>query len=477
MAWQSRPLGAAAARGVGILVGRTLLLQVLTAGVTVVVARILTPEDYGLFAIALSVQLAGQYIAELGLPAALIRMSSEPSRALQGTVTAVMTLVGLAICAILWSLSLLIWHDSKVMEAIAITSIAMPLYAMRAVPMALLDRDLSFGRVAAVETAETIAFNAFALAGTLLGMGAFSLLGGVPAGALVGMALAWWIRPSSTDFSLSLRTIRPLAAFGGQVGAMGMFHLGKDLGFVSLIGGLSSTVMAGYFGMAKRLFSFPIALSGAVARVSLPTFSKDRATGAAKTGNMMGQLSLVCGFSLVAVLACLDPIISIVLSDKWLPITDIVIYGSLAMFISACISSPINGFLLSRGSATPPLIAVVAEVVVSFGLLAALVGSLEQTAIGLAMSAGAVASSVVLYVAAPGEIRRSIGVALKAVAVTAAAALLGATVAGGDSLSQLALGAATSIGCWLALTWLLMTNEFMTLIRSLNHLRFWTRPQ
>lgn len=474
---QERPLGAAAARGVGILVGRTLLLQILTVGVTVAVARILTPEDYGLFAIALSVQLAGQFIAELGLPAALIRMSSEPPAALQGAVTTVMTAVGLTVCAVFWLLTLFAWPGSKVIEAIAITSIAMPLYAMRAVPMALLDRDLSFGRVAAVETAETLAFNAFALVAALLGMGAFSLLGGVPAGALVGMALVWWIRPASTNFRFSLRLIRPLAAFGGQVGVMGMFHLGKDLGFVSLIGAMSSTVMAGYFGMAKRLFSFPIALSGAVARVSLPTFSKDRATGAAKTANMMGQLSLVCGFSLVAVLACLDPLISIVLGDKWLPIANIVIYGSLAMFIAACVSSPINGYLLSRGSASPPLIAVATEVVVSFGLLAALVGSLEQTAIGLAMSAGAIASTGVLFVAVPREIRRSIGVAFKAVAVTAVAALLGATVTGGDSLSQMALGVATSIGCWLALTWLLMTNEFKTLIRSLNHLRFWARPQ
>ena len=66
-----------------MLVARTLGFQLLTAGVTVVLARLLTPADYGLFAIALSVQLVGQNIAELGLPAALVRMPEAPSAELQ----------------------------------------------------------------------------------------------------------------------------------------------------------------------------------------------------------------------------------------------------------------------------------------------------------------------------------------------------------------------------------------------------------
>ena len=46
-----------AARGIGVLVGRTLTLQLLTAGVTIALVRILSPADYGLFAIAAAARL------------------------------------------------------------------------------------------------------------------------------------------------------------------------------------------------------------------------------------------------------------------------------------------------------------------------------------------------------------------------------------------------------------------------------------
>ena len=88
-------LGVTAARGVGVLVGRTLGLQLLTAGVTVVLAPILTPADYGLFAIALAVQLVGQRVAELGLPGALVRRAERPSPRVQSAVAGVMLLFAL----------------------------------------------------------------------------------------------------------------------------------------------------------------------------------------------------------------------------------------------------------------------------------------------------------------------------------------------------------------------------------------------
>ena len=63
--------------------------------------------------------------------------------------------------------------------------------------MAMMDREMSFGRVAAVEAADTVGFNLFALAAALAGLGVFSLAGAVPFGAMLGDDVAWLIQRSA----------------------------------------------------------------------------------------------------------------------------------------------------------------------------------------------------------------------------------------------------------------------------------------
>ena len=194
-------LGRSAARGVSLLVVRTLGFQLLTVGVTVVLARLLTPADYGLFAIALSVQLVGQNFAELGLPAALVRMPEPPPRLLQESTIGFMLTVTLtaSVClfAVVFGVVPALGEPSKLLRVIAITLLALPLYGVRAVPMAMMDREMSFGRVAAVEAADTIGFNVFALLAALAGLGVFSLAGAVPFGAMLGVGVAWAVQRSA----------------------------------------------------------------------------------------------------------------------------------------------------------------------------------------------------------------------------------------------------------------------------------------
>src|SRR3954471_18142860 len=140
---QPAGLSGSAARGVGVLVARTLGLQLLTAGVTVVLARLLTPSDYGYFAVALAAQQVGLALAELGLPAALIREEQDPTPHQQRAVRA-MTLAGgtaLAALAAVIAFGILpaAGSRSKMAEITAVALVAIPVYGMRTVPMALLE--------------------------------------------------------------------------------------------------------------------------------------------------------------------------------------------------------------------------------------------------------------------------------------------------------------------------------------------------
>ncbi|HVY79127.1 MAG TPA: oligosaccharide flippase family protein [Solirubrobacterales bacterium] len=438
-----------------LLVGRTLGFQLLTAGVTVVLARLLTPADYGLFAIALSVQLVGQNVAELGLPAALVRMSEPPPMELQaatmGFLLAVTMPAALGLLLVAFVLLPALGTHSDTVRVIAITLVAVPIYAARAVPMAMMDREMRFGRVAAVEAADTIGFNAFALAAALSGIGVFSLAGAVPVGAALGALVAWFTQSAARMPRLDLPRVRPLIGFGSRVSVLGVLYLGRDLGYVTVIGAIGGAPMAGFYGMAKRLFSFPTALAAAVSRVMLPTLSQSGEERLARTGRALGQIALVCGLPLALVAGAIQPFISVVLGSEWLPTSDIVLYGSLAMLLGASIASPINSYCLAEGEPNRPVAAIAAELVVGFLLVAILVGGLDEVGIGISMSIGSALAATILLAPTPPPVKAGTWKVAHVAAISFLAAAAAQLLSLNNDVAGLIIAICISGAVWVAL--------------------------
>jgi O-antigen/teichoic acid export membrane protein len=458
-----------------VLVGRTLGFQLLTAGVTVVLARLLTPADYGLFAIALAVQLVGQNIAELGLPAALVRMPEPPSTELQAsTMGFLLVVTSAAVVAVLLATFLILpalEASGDVLRVVSITLLALPVYASRAVPLAMLDRKMRFGRVAAVEAADTIGFNLFALAAALAGLGVFSLAGAVPVGAMLGAVVAW-LTPGAVRLpSFELSRVKPLISFGSRVSVLGMLYLGRDLGYVTIVGAIGGAPMAGFYGMAKRLFSFPIALSAAVARVMLPALSQSGNQRPMRTAGMLGQIAIVCGLPLALIAGAIQPFISVVLGPEWLPTSDIVLYGSLSMILVASVAVPINSFFLAEGKPNAPVLAVGSELAVGFLLVAALIGGLDEAGVGIAMSVGAAVSVAILLASTQPLVRAGIGQVARVTAVTFLAAAAGQLIpVPYDAAGMLAALCASAI-VWLTLAIVFVRDDMMRIVGMVRSLR------
>lgn len=472
-------LGVAAARGVGVLVGRTLGLQVLTAGVTVVLARILTPADYGLFAIALAVQLVGQRAAELGLPSALVRLEEEPSPELQAAVTGAMLGVSVACTALFFIAAFVVapasGHTSETLEVVAVATAAMPFYAARATPVLLMERHLKFGRVAVVETADTLVFNAFALLAAIAGLGAFSLTGAVAVSAVAGMIVAWAMQPSPRRPTLDLERIRPLVGFGLRVSALQGLYLLKELGFVVLIAAIGGFAVAGFYSMAKRLFSFPLALSSAVGRVSLPALSRDRAQSPARAARMTAVTALTAALPLALVAGAAQPLVGVLLGSDWMPTTDIVVAGSVGMMLTASALATMIGFALAEGRPDAPLVSAIVETVLLCALVVALIGPLDELAIGIAITAGAVGGLAVLAFTTHPDVRGSLVPVAKATAIATAAAGVAQALDVSNDFGGLLVAVAVTAATWLALEAVFGRSELRELLAFVRPLLRRTR--
>jgi len=209
--------------------------------------------------------------------------------------------------------------------------------------------------------------------------------------------------------------------------------------------------MAGFYGIAKRLFSFPTALAAAVTRVMLPTLSQSGDERLERTARMLGQIALVCGLPLALVAGAVQPLISLVLGDRWLPASEIVVYGSLGMLLFASVASPINSFFLAEGRPNPPLLSVTAELLAGFGLVAVLIGGLEGAGIGIAISVGQLLAVAVLLAAVVPRVRAGAGTAARIALVTGIAIAAGQLLPVGNDVAGLLAALGLSGLAWLAL--------------------------
>src|SRR5438105_4380628 len=130
-----------------------LVVQIASWAGTLVVIRLLSPEDYGLMAkVSVVCAIAGA-IAELGLGAAIVRSADIAGNDLR-KIYGVSLLFGAGMTAALAAAAPLLarlFHDSRLTWPIAGASLQIIIGAAAMIPTALATRDLSFRPLAKIE--------------------------------------------------------------------------------------------------------------------------------------------------------------------------------------------------------------------------------------------------------------------------------------------------------------------------------------
>jgi len=387
-------------------------------------------------------------------------------RAIWGVLLVTSSLLTAVILLAAFAVTPTLGAGNHTLQVMAVAACSIPFYAARATPMALMERGLSFGRVAIVETADTLTFNGFALVAALAGFGAFSLAGAVAAGAIAGMVAAWALQPFARRPRIDLEPVRPLVGFGLQVSALQGIYLIRELGFVGLIAAVGGTSAAGFYAMAKRLFSFPIALTSAVTRVSFPALSREPELRPERAAKAAVYTAIAAGLPLALVAGAIHPLISVVLGDEWQPTADVVLYGSLGMMLTASAQATMNSLALAEGKPRYPLISAVAETAVALALVAVLIGPLNETGIGLALTGSTLVATAVLAAGTRSRVLRSMSAVAKATLIAAVAAAASQLIGAGEDVLGLLISLAVVTVVWVALE-LIFSRSDMVRIASI----------
>lgn len=227
---------------------------------TVVLARLLAPEHFGLVALGLLVLALAETLAEAGTGAAVVWHGAEAERTAP-VALAVGLISAAVIVGVVWLLAPAIAGFFKEPEATGIIR-ALSLCALVTAPASvfsgILQKRMQFARRLVPEILKALTKGGVGIPMALLGYGAWSLVASQLAGVIVGLVIVWRLSGWSPRLSLRADILREVLPYGLHIAAVGMLGLAIKKLDVTLIGYLFDAAALGHYTLAFSLVELSV---------------------------------------------------------------------------------------------------------------------------------------------------------------------------------------------------------------------------
>jgi O-antigen/teichoic acid export membrane protein len=252
--------------------------------VSVIVSRFfLSPEEVGVFAIALSAAMLVSILQDFGITRYIAGQPDLDEAQIRTcySVSLLFSLaVGLLILALAWPVAAF-YGDSRLLPVLVVVAGSYLLVPFGIVPSALLQREMNFRSLFLVNVGSVLAMAVTVLALAAAGWSALSLAWGTVAQQGVRAILGLWLSGQRPRLPLSFAGARPIFRFGG---ATSLLYASGSIGTRTpelIIGRLLDFAAVGLFGRATGLAGqLRTLVAGAVGSVFFPAFARLRDGGA-----------------------------------------------------------------------------------------------------------------------------------------------------------------------------------------------------
>ena len=297
---------------------------------TVILARLLTPEDFGLLALGM---LAINYLDtldDLGVADALIYHQKDPLRTLNAAFL-LNTLSATIVTLIAYFGAPLVaefFHEPRVTDIVRALSFVFVLASTGHLLEARLRKGLDFRSRFGIEVTKGLLKGGISILFAIMGFGVWSLVWGQLLGAAAGTLLYWiksrWIPRLIFDPEIT----RSLIGYGWQmtlVSILGMIH--KNIDYL-IVGYRMDAVQLGYYTMGFRLPELIIiSFCQVVAQIMFPTYAKMQdkidvlRAGYAKTLRYVSLVTVPAG---IGVFMIASDFVHVFYTERWAPAIPVV---------------------------------------------------------------------------------------------------------------------------------------------------------
>jgi O-antigen/teichoic acid export membrane protein len=363
--------------------------------------RFIGPANYGVFVAAHATLVYLIAITECGIGVYLIRLTgNDPEESHQAlTLLLLFSVAGIALALLIAPLLARFYHLHEMRTAVLALAFGLPVVHTVKVPMARLERELDYKRVAVIELIGNVAYYVVALPLGYFGAGVIAALAG------------WWaqqltqlIQVYQTGYRPRLvwkpAVIRRMLSFGVPYSVSQIVIALQNLVNPLVVGRLLGTAAVGYVALAARIVQQLGFVRTATIRISVAAFARvggDRArlARAVSEGMYLQILAvgpLLCGVSLIAPI-----IVPIVFGPKWAPVSQVYPWLSAAALVITMFQLHVS-VLTVFGLSTKQAIAQIVRVILLTTLAAVLVIAYGPAGYGMADLLALPVSGLLLHI-------------------------------------------------------------------------------
>jgi O-antigen/teichoic acid export membrane protein len=256
---------------------RHFVAEVTRIGVTLVLARLLTPTDYGVAGMALVVTAFALIFADPALGSALIQrpVIDERDRSTvfwtSAALGVLLTTIGIASAGLVADL----FGEPQVKELFIVTSLMFTVVALATVPRSLLARRLAYRALEIREMVSIVIGAVIALAVAVAGFGPWAIVANMVAYSITSTVLNWVLARWRPRFTYSRTSLRNLGGFGAKVFTASLISWGNVNLDKVLVGRVLGAAQLGAYSLAFNVMFMPLTrITRPIQQVLSPAYSR-----------------------------------------------------------------------------------------------------------------------------------------------------------------------------------------------------------
>lgn len=311
---------------------------VLQFGVLLVLARLLTPADFGVVGAATLVLGVTQIFWQLGVGPALIQRPTIAREHIESAFTSSIVL-GLLFAGAIFLLAPAFADFFRIPRLTPVLRATTAIYLLGGVILvaeSLLRRELRFKQIAIVQLSAYVAYGVVSITAAALGAGLWALVVGHIAQSLTEAILVLRAQPHSKRLHLHRAALREMLSFGSGVTAAQIANYCALQGDNFVVGKLLGARALGVYGRSYNLMAMPANLFGsAVDTVLFPAMARVQSEPQrlATAFRRAIALTALIGLPLSAITFVLAPeVVDVLLGEQWAGVVPVLRILALGIF-------------------------------------------------------------------------------------------------------------------------------------------------
>jgi len=289
-----------------------------------ILARLLTPEEYGLVAIAMPFALFAMMIADAGIGMSLVRTPAS-ERVVWSTCFWLSIILGVALALVMAGLSPLaadIFNQPQLVPMMLALAFVVLAQAIHLIPVAALQQAQRFKTIALVDIFATALGLGTAVYMAYHGYGAWALIGQQIAVFSVKVSLVCLLSPFRPLMKFNWPEVREHMQFGRNVLGNSLVTYFTRSGDNWIVGKMLGATLVGFYSMAFMFARLPQQIvAGPLQFVMYAQLAKmkDNPAGIARIFLLMTRILAILIFPAMGLIAAAHvAVFSLLLSEKWL---------------------------------------------------------------------------------------------------------------------------------------------------------------